>query len=99
LQRYWLDWFAFLAPPPHLQASSSPHAGAGPFDRFAALSQGRAHLDVALGLSDSPGMRLTHYPPLFSGVLSLGRFCRSIPGRWRDAETPSLMALSTIRPA
>src|SRR5438128_2198059 len=55
-----------------------------------------AHLDVALGLSDSPGMRLTHYPPLFPAVLSLGRFFSIDPwptARWLNA---SLMALSTI---
>ena len=94
----WLDWLALLicAAGSFALVLLATRWGAGlSIDSLRYLKAG-AHLDVALGLSDSPGMRLTHYPPLFPMVLSLGRFFSIDPwttARWLNA---SLMALSTI---
>src|SRR5439155_4307042 len=94
----WFDWlflFASAAGSFTLVLFATRWGAGLSIDSLRYLKAG-AHLDVALGLSDSPGMRLTHYPPLFPAVLSLGRVLgvESWPmARWLNA---SLMALSTI---
>src|SRR5438876_5374958 len=94
----WLDWLILLvcAVGSFGIVLFATRWGAGlSIDSLRYLKAG-AHVDVALGLSDSPGMRLTHYPPLFPMVLSLGRFFSIdawTTARWLNA---SLMALSTI---
>src|SRR5439155_6811307 len=98
LPTWWLDWLILLvcAVGSFGIVLFATRWGAGlSIDSMRYLKAG-AHLDVALGLSDSPGMRLTHYPPLFPALLSLGRVLgvESWPmARWLNA---SLMVLSTI---
>src|SRR5262249_38262636 len=54
------------------------------------------NLEAALGLSDSPGQRLTHYPPLLPAVLSVGKIFHldaRTTARWLNA---GLMGLSNF---